>query len=128
MTAHFLTDLELRLVDDQAAQGRGLWELISDLEYYSEVARATFVVSKGFQTDLESVPRVPVVFTILGDRFARPAALHDALYAGEFPSISREMADKILEEAILATGGNPTEAKMVYEGVRAFGESHWWKK
>lgn len=127
MTSRFLTSLELRLVDDNANQGRGEWELISDLGYYSEIAQCTFVVQKGFKTDLESVPRVPIVFTVLGDRFARPAALHDALYAGLFPSIDRETADKILEEAILATGGEPLEAKMVYEGVRAFGQSHWWK-
>lgn len=126
MTARFLTSLELRLVDDNANQGRGEWELISDLGYFSEIARCTFVVQKGFKTDLESVPRVPIVFTVLGDRFSRPAALHDALYAGLFPSIDRETADKILEEAILATGGDPLEAKMVYEGVRAFGQSHWW--
>lgn len=124
--AKFLSDLELKLIDDNANQGRGEWELISDLIYESDIAKATFVVSKGFKTDLESVPRIPVVFTVLGDRFARPAALHDALYAGEFPSITREMADKILQEAILATGGDHLEAKLVYEGVRAFGASHWW--
>ncbi len=128
MTAQFHSYLEVRLIDDLANQGRGEWELISDLVYESEIAKCTFVVQKGFKTDFESVPRVPIVFMILGDRFSRPAALHDALYSGLFPAINREMADKVLEEAILTTGGDPLEAKMVYEGVRAFGESHWGGK
>lgn len=125
--SRFLTELEVKLVDDNANEGRGEWELTADLIYESDIAKATFVVQKGFRTDFESVPRIPIVFDALGDRFSRPATIHDALYSGEFPSISREMSDKILRESILITGGSEIEANAVYEGVRLFGNNHWWQ-
>ena len=124
--AHFEGNLDVRLIDDGAAQGRGIWELLSPLIFVSDVASTTFTVPVGFQTDFESVPRIPIVFDLLGDRASRASALHDALYSGMFPSISRETADKILKEAMLITQVSTADAELIYEGVRQFGESHWY--
>ena len=124
--AHFEGNLDVRLIDDGAAQGRGIWELLSPLIFTSDVASTTFIVPVGFQTDFESVPRIPVVFDLLGDRASRASALHDALYSGMFPSISRETADKVLKEAMLVTQVSIADAELIYEGVRQFGESHWY--
>lgn len=121
----FIGHLDVRLVDDSAAQGRGLWELLEPLVYQSDVAGRVFTVPAGFRTDFESVPRIPVAFMLLGDRFSRAAAVHDALYSGMFPGVTREMADQVLREAIRVTGGNEFEAESVYLGVRAGGAPHW---
>lgn len=61
-------------------------------------------VPVGFQTDLASVPRVPVVFLMWGDRAHRPAVLHDYLYRKDSrPTVTKAMADAFFREAILAT-------------------------
>ena len=124
--AHFEGNLDVRLIDDGAAQGRGIWELLAPLIFISDVASTTFTVTVGFRTDFESVPRIPVVFDLLGDRASRASALHDALYSGMFPDIPREIADQVLYEAMLVTQVPESDAKLIYEGVRQFGESHWY--
>jgi hypothetical protein len=61
-------------------------------------------VPVGFQTDLASVPRVPVIFMLWGDRAHRPAVLHDYLYRKDSrPTVTKAMADAFFREAILAT-------------------------
>jgi len=58
----------------------------------------------GFQTDLASVPRLPVVFLLWGDRAHRPAVLHDYLYRKDSrPTLPKRLADAFFREAILAT-------------------------
>ena len=124
--AHFEGNLDVRLIDDGAAQGRGIWELLAPLIFISDLASTTFTVPIGFRTDFESVPRIPGVFDLLGDRASRASALHDALYSGLFPAIPREIADGILKEAMLVTQVPLADAELIYEGVRQFGESHWY--
>lgn len=119
----FLTPLKVQLVDGAAAQGRGTWQLLEDLVYQSDAAGATFSAPAGFITDFESVPRIPGVFELLGDLYSQPAAMHDWLYCSH--PCDRETADKVLREAILATGGSSLHAALIFQGVRAFGESHW---
>lgn len=63
----------------------------------------------GFQTDLASVPRLPIVFLMWGDRAHRPAVLHDYLYRKDSrPTVTKAMADAFFREAILATETGPT--------------------
>lgn len=119
----FLTELQVVLVDDAAAEGRGTWRLMAPLVYRSAVAGSDITVPPGFVTDFESVPRVPGIFTWLGDRFSRIAAVHDWLYTCH--SVEREVADAVLREGVLLTGGSLIEAEAIYHGVRAFGAAHW---
>lgn len=123
MTAAFLSALQVELVDDQAAEGRGTWRLMAPLIYRSAVADRDITVPAGYVTDFESVPRVPGVFTWLGDRFSRIAAVHDWLYTCH--AVDRETADAVLREGVLLTGGTEAEAEAIYLGVRAFGAAHW---
>ena len=119
----FLSKLQVELVDQEAAEGRGSWRLIAPLVFESAVAGRTLEVPAGFVTDFESVPRVPIVFDELGDRAAEAAAVHDWLYASHL--VDRETADKLLREAAIETGVTVTQAQLIYLGVRVFGASHW---
>lgn len=121
--AAILSALQVELVDQLAAEGRGTWRLMAPLVYQSDVAARTIIVPAGFITDFESVPRVPGAFEWLGDRWHAIATVHDWLYTCH--AVEREVADQVLREGILISGGTEAEALAVYGGVRLFGESHW---
>lgn len=64
----------------------GLWQLINPCRIRG------FVVAAGFQTDLDTVPRLPLLYTIFKGRTVRAAILHDWLLYSGFP---RSYADKM---------------------------------
>ena len=72
MKSKFLTELEVKLIDDDK-----IWELLSPLRYYSEILGREVEASTGFQTDLASVPRVPIAYYFWGARCHREAVVHD---------------------------------------------------
>lgn len=113
----------LELVDELAAEGRGTWEGLADFGFHSQVAGRLLVVPAGFVSDLASVPRVPGVFDLLGDRFHRAAYVHDWLYTAH--PVDRETADRVLREAILASGGSVEQADAYFAGVRLGGWRRW---
>lgn len=124
MSPGFNTSLAARLVDPDAYDGRGLWELTAPLAYTSVLTGKTYVVPVGFQTDFASVPRVPIAFLLCGDSASPAAALHDWLYAThEEPD--RAVADALLREAALACGVPAWRSWLLHAGVRLGGASHW---
>jgi hypothetical protein len=129
----FLSPLTVRqtaqMDSDKTAEGRGLWELVTPLEYQADDG-TVYSVPIGFKTDFASVPRIPGVFDMFGDRANLAATLHDYLYSvdpttGKHPIPDREAADKLLKEASLAQGVSFEIAEMLYLGVRLGGSSHW---
>jgi hypothetical protein len=104
--------------------GRRLFELLGDLAYRA-VSGEVYTVKAGFVTDFGSVPRVPIIFDLLGDIAYEPYVLHDMLYSTGIAS--RKMADLILHEALLEIGIAAWKAKLIYLCVRAFGSSHFNK-
>ena len=84
-------------------------------------------VPAGFECDSASVPRM--VWTISGltpDGLIRAAAVtHDYLYdkLGQIGDLdlTREEADRIFLDLMLAAGMNSTRAKLAYKAVRWFG-------
>jgi len=120
----FNTKLEVEQVEDVNEEGRGTWRLLSPLVYYSDVANRPFVAPTGFVTDFASVPRIPLVFDWLGDRGNLAATIHDWLYTAPHPC-EREVADKVLKEALIVQGVDPVDAEALYLGVCEFGEPHW---
>ena len=124
MTARFLSTLDLRLLNDTSADGRGTWQLLSPLAYYSELLDATFVAPAGFVTDFASVPRwIPVLSSWLQNRAHAAAVMHDWLYTCH--SVSRKQADQVLREAGIACGIQQLKMDLYYLGVRAGGASRW---
>jgi hypothetical protein len=72
--SNFLTELDVKLKDDDC-----IWVLCSPLVYNSDLL-GQIVVPAGFETDFASVPRVPIIFEMWGNKAHREAVLHDYLY------------------------------------------------
>ncbi|MGZ4968059.1 MAG: DUF1353 domain-containing protein [Methylobacter sp.] len=114
----FLTPLRVELIHD------GLWELISPLSYNSEIYGGVITADIGFRTDFASYPKIPGIYELLSGKANKEATIHDWLYSSHL--VDREKADKILLEMVRL---NPLisdiEGRMIYEGVRVGGQSHW---
>ena len=121
--AYFLSRLEVTLIDNNAAEGRGEWSLDEDFSYYSDVARMKITAPKGFHTDFASVPRLPIVFWLAGDTSTEAAVIHDWLYTSKI--VPRRVADAVLREAGKVSGVPAWRRWMIWAGVRAFGQGPW---
>jgi hypothetical protein len=112
----FLTRCVLMAASDQ---DDGRWILCKPLVYDSDVAKQTITVPAGFQTDLASVPRLPVVYLLTGDSARSAAVVHDWLYS------SRKVADAVLREASEVSGVPAWRRWLMWAGVRVGGASHY---
>lgn len=119
----FLTELNCRDLDDNR------WELLSDLVYETDVAMMYFLptfkitVPRGFVTDFASVPRVPIIYSLFGDRAHREAVVHDYLYQTHF--VPKALADKVFLEAMKARGKGWFVRFGMYLGVVLGGASSY---
>lgn len=91
--------------------------VIEDLhyEYKSEV----ITVPAGFKTDFASVPRIPIIFEVVGDRGMAAATVHDWLY--QTGAMGRKESDKVLLQALRDTKVGKFRSYLMYFGVRGFG-------
>ncbi|MFM0626911.1 DUF1353 domain-containing protein [Paraburkholderia xenovorans] len=96
--------MQVELLSDSTNSGRGTWRLTAPLVYKSDVAKLTFTVPAGFETDFASVPRTPVAFLPTADSAHEASAVHDWLYSER--AVARDVADAVLREASLV-GGAP---------------------
>jgi len=121
--ARFLTELDARLKDDDR-----VWVLVSPLVYESDIL-GRIDVPAGFETDFASVPRVPVFYTLFGDRAHREAVLHDYLYRlDSIPVAERSQADGVFLEAMAERGKGFFVRYAMYWGVRVGGWTAYHKK
>ena len=118
--SRFLTRCLLQIADNT---DDGLWILAVPLIYQSDVAGATITVPAGFQTDLASVPRLPLVFLLAGDCAREAAVVHDYLYTSH--QVDRVTADAVLREASAVTGVPAWRRWLMWAGVRLGGARHW---
>lgn len=94
--------------------------------------RHTVVVPAGFITDLDSVPRLPLVYWLGKGRAVLSAVIHDWLYhshqltpdAGA-PSITRAQADALFRAAMSDEGVPLLYRTAIYAAVRMFGGPAW---
>ena len=120
MNARFLTPLDVRKL------GKRRWMLLAPLEYESPLWRAVLMVPAGFSTDFASVPRLPLMFLIAGDRAHRPAVLHDFLYGIHLPGMGKAMADLIFKEAMDAEYEDaPWRRWLMYRAVQVAAHAAW---
>jgi hypothetical protein len=120
--AAFVTPyLDSREIDEQ----KGLHQLLSPLSYYSAILERVVTVPAGFVTDFASVPRILGVYDLAGGKCNKAAVIHDWLYSTQ--CVDRETADRVLREAILASGYGAFTAGVFYAAVHTFGASHWAK-
>lgn len=122
--ADFLTRLVAEKIDDTASEYRGLWKLVEPLVYKSDLLAEAVIVPRGFVTDLESCPRLPVVFAAFGAMADRAAVVHDYLYTR--PDLcARATADAVLKEACRVSGLPGWRAFGIWLGVRIGGGGHY---
>jgi len=125
MKAGFLNNLQYEEIG--ACNGSTIYRLLEDLVFQCEDGRQ-IVIPKGFQTDLASVPRVPIVFMLWGDRAHREAVLHDYLYrTNSVPLVARSEADNYFKLAMISRDQPWRIYYPMYLGVRAGGWSAYHK-
>jgi hypothetical protein len=125
--SQFLTALDVIQIEDSSHEGRGTWKVQAPLVYQSDSV-GEITVPEGFTTDFASVPRIPILFDIAGDRGNLAGTVHDFLYdtSCSLP-VSRTQADKVLREALIVQGVATWIAYGMYFAVRLFASSHYRK-
>ena len=119
----FLTELDVRLKDDD-----GIWILDSPLVYESGIL-GTIEVPAEFETDFASVPRVPIAYTLFGDRAHRESVIHDYLYRTDsVPLATYDQANDVFLEAMECRGKGWFVRKMMYWGVCVGGFTSYHKR
>jgi hypothetical protein len=119
--SRFITDLDTRLVDEEADRHR----LLAPLAYYSDLLLDLVYVPEGTETDFASVPRLPLAYLMVGGRGKRAAVLHDHLYSTGM--VPRDVADEVFAEALKSCGYNAFVVSLMYAGVRMGGWIAWNK-
>lgn len=114
--SRFLCDLDTRLVDEH----KDIHELREPLQYESDLLGFTVTVPKGFRTDFASVPRIVFGYLLFGGKGKRAAVVHDWLYSGGV-NVTRELADQVFREALIATGYSAFTVGAMYGAVRVGG-------
>lgn len=114
--SRFLTPL-------RAEKSGGTWTILQPLIYESSAAQRLFIVPEGFVTDFASVPRIPLAFLLTGDSAHEAAVVHDWLYREN--TVTRELADKIFQEAAHVSGEPGWKAWLMWVGVRVGGWVAW---
>lgn len=100
------------------------------LGYRSELF-GEIIVPAGYRTDFASIPRAAWSYMDPEDPvILYGSVVHDWLYthAGQLPdgrAYSRELADKILREAMASCRARRDQLFFVYNALRLFGGSHW---
>lgn len=125
----FVSFLDIRLMWDAKGNplanrdGQQLYKLLAPFSYQSKLLNQVITVPIDFITDFASVPRIPFVYDNLGNIAQEPAVIHDYLYS--IANLPRKTADDILLEAMEITGVPWLKRKLIYQGVRLGGGSHY---
>ena len=127
--AKYLNCLSMQAVVDEndiplkSRNGKQLYRLTAPLSFYSAELDIIVTAPTDFITDLDSTPRLPIVYLLMNAFGDMPAATHDYVYStGIFP---RAQCDALLREACLATGVPKWQASVAYYSVRMGGGSHY---
>jgi hypothetical protein len=91
--------------------------------YQSDLIKEVIAVPVGFYTDFASVPRLGIIYAMLGDRAHESAVVHDFCYY--MGMTTRKMADDILLEAMGVEGFPWWQRWPIYTGVRVGGWAAW---
>lgn len=119
--SNFETDLDTRVLNDR------VYQLNCPLIYRSDTL-GLIAVPAGFQTDFASVPRLPIIYEMWGDRAHREAVIHDYLYRKDsIPVVDRAIADSVFKEAMKSTGKPWRIWWWMWMGVRAGGWTAYHK-
>lgn len=97
----FLTNLVLKDLEEN----EGIFMIVETLVYYSSLLNKEISIPRGFETDLASVPRIPLVYLSWGGKAHREGVLHDYLFRkNSEPVVSFLLANRIILEAMESRG------------------------
>lgn len=119
-TPRFRSKLRMEVADHQ---DNGKYIVLEPLVYDSIAAGQTIIVPPGFQTDLASVPRLPLVYWLTGATSTEAAVVHDYLYSTGI--VPRDVADEVLSEASRVTAVPAWRRGLMWSAVRLFGGGHY---
>lgn len=115
--AQFLDSLCITEIDDS------LFEVCDHPFRYASDIGGLITVNIGFRTDFASVPRLGIIYAMLGNYAHQPAVIHDYLYATAITD--RKTADNILLEAMSVIGLPWWRMWPIFAGVRMGGWHAW---
>jgi hypothetical protein len=99
-----------------------MWEYGADFQF--TVDGLLYVIRAGERTDLDSVPRLPLMYWIAKNRARKAAGVHDHLYRLQE---GKDYADAAFYAAMLTEGVKQPYRAMIYRSVRLFGHSAYDK-
>lgn len=91
--------------------------------YQSDIAGRVFTVPIGFFTDYASVPRLGIIYAMLGNTAHESSVVHDWAYFSAV--VDRAMADDVLMEAMIVSGIPWWRRWPIFAGVRVGGWCAW---
>lgn len=97
----------------------GRWETTEDYTL------GGYTVPKGFTTDLDSVPRIPFVYSKFKGRTVAAALIHDYLYKLQPDGITRKEADNKFLDLMILEGVGEFHRTMIHLAVRVGGGPSW---
>lgn len=101
------------------------WVVKEPLVYEQPETKQTFVVPRGFVTDLASVPRAFwAAFPPCG-KFTPAAVVHDYIYWYQPQFCDQKCADDLLLVAMKESNVDLVSRNAIYAGVRIAGKSSW---
>lgn len=100
--------------------GDGKYRLEKPFHYVPRSRERVVIVPIGFESDLASVPRIPVIFAAYGGRGSWAAIIHDYLcHQAQDHVPDRRIADEIFLEALQDAGMSQAEAWPMYIAVQS---------
>lgn len=95
-----------------------IWILLEPLIYYSDILGREIKVPTTFETDLASVPRVPIVYQLWGARCHYESVLHDYLFRYDSkPYVPYSVSNRVFREAMIVRGKPWYIREPMYAGV-----------
>lgn len=107
----------------KSRSGKQLYRVLQPLHFYSAELDLIITTPEGFITDLDSTPRIPLVYLLINGFGDMPAVTHDYLYSTGI--LSRAQSDGVLKESCLATGVPKWKVNAVWAAVRVGGSGHY---
>lgn len=97
--------------------GTKYWELLEDWYILDHM------VPEGFTSDLDSIPRIPIVHSILKGRTVIGALLHDYLFATGI--VPFKEANDLFNEAMILEGVRDRYRIPIYHTIQIAGGKRW---
>ena len=120
--SEFKTELNGKWISDK------VFQLTAPLIYVSDIL-GLIEVPEAFQTDFASVPRVPIVYALFGNRAHYESVLHDYLYRiNSVPLATYSQANNVFFEAMVVREKSWFIRYGMYNGVVLGGWTAYHKR